>query len=224
MRKYPSPGLNINFHFSFCMSDIDSEEVSQVEETQLVVNQPPQAHPAVNQPVPETCLVQRYWRFGDTCPVKFSIYSFPPNQWPQVLLPQVVHLRLRQRHNSYRWAERRGVHRVGLRIRGTTLFYWFPKNQGWNVVARAVITSLHREEILKQELAVPIGALTITRARHLHFWYTRYYRHSYIPVLALEHLTNREGSVVELPRPLWTETLAVWQWLDKDSQAEVRLG
>ena len=51
------------------MSTGDTEEVPTAERQLVVYQEIPQ------EPVLETHLAQRYWRLGDTCPIKYSLDS-----------------------------------------------------------------------------------------------------------------------------------------------------
>ena len=162
------------------MSTGDTEEVLDTERQLVVYNPQPQVIP--QEPASETRLVQRYWRLGDTCPIKYSIHSLFKDlrcflhQWSAFNWATALPPTAEQREEEYKELDNILI------IRGT-LFYNFPKDQGWDFLYKRVLTFVHGEEALTQELAAEIKPLTITRARHLHYWYTQNYRHSYIPIL-----------------------------------------
>ena len=162
------------------MSTGDTEEVPTVDR-QLV------AHPEIPQePVLETRLAQRYWRLGDTCPIKYSLDSgfedlrcFYRNwhffQYPaerdQAPGPEQAQEEYKELDNI-------------LLIRGI-LFFNHPKEQGWDFLYKKVLTFVHGEQVLaKEHLRAPLNqTIDQDRARRVHFWYTRNFRHSYIPSL-----------------------------------------
>ena len=161
------------------MSTGDTEEVP-ADNRQLVVHQQiPQ------EPVLETRLAQRYWRLGDTRPIK---YSFDSNfedlrcfyrHWYNYQFPD--------QRESYPWPEDakeeyKELDNI-LQIRGT-LFFNFPKDQGWDFLYRRVLTFVHGKEVLADSFfSAPIEAIGQITAQRLNFWYTRHYRHTYIPSL-----------------------------------------
>ena len=180
------------------MSAGDTEEVP-IADRQLV------AHQEIPQePVLETRLAQRYWRLGDTCPIKYSLdsgledlrcfygiwhffqYPVERDQYPG---PEQAEEEYKELNNI-------------LRIKGT-LFFNFPKEQGWYFLYKRVLAFVHGEQILGDSFfASPIQEIGQVTATRLHFWYTRNFRHTYIPNLeftATFDQQRREVAQTRLP-------------------------
>ena len=126
------------------MSAGDTEEVP-ADNRQLVVHQQiPQ------EPVLETRLAQRYWRLGDTCPIK---YSFDSNfEDLRCLYRHWHHYQFPDQQDQYPGPDQtkeeyRELDNI-LCIRGT-LFFNFPKEQGWDFLYKRVLAFVHGEQILE---------------------------------------------------------------------------
>ena len=194
------------------MSTGDTEEALETERELVVYN--PQLQIIPQEPAPETRLVQRYWRLGDTRPIKFTSISgfkdlrgrysnWGPTQYPcegcwgSCPLPTAE-----QKEKEYKELDNILI------IRGS-LFFNFPKDQGWDFLYRKVLTFVHGEEAITEELGADIKPLSITKARKINYWYTKTYRHSFIPVLEFTATFDQQrrecakGHLAEETRDPW---------------------
>ena len=161
------------------MSTGDTEEVPTAERQLVVYQEIPQ------EPVLETRLAQRYWRLGDTRPIKYSLDSgfedlrcfYRDWHFFQYSAERDIYPGPEQAEDKYKELDNI------LRIRGT-LFFNFPKEQGWDFLYKRVLTFVHGEQILTEGfLSAPITPIDQGTAKRLNFWYTRNFRHTYIPNL-----------------------------------------
>ena len=161
------------------MSTGDTEEVPTAERQLVVYQEIPQ------EPVLETCLAQRYWRLGDTRPIKYSLDSgfedlrcfYQDWNFFQYSAERDIYPGPEQAEDEYKELDNI------LHIRGT-LFFNFPKEQGWDFLYQRVLAFVHGEQILAEEfLSAPLSPIDQGTAKRLNFWYTRNFRHTYIPNL-----------------------------------------
>ena len=159
------------------MSAGDTEEVPTADRQLVAHQQIPQ------EPVLETRLAQRYWRLGDTRPIKYSFDSGFEDlrsfycHWHHYQYPDQQDLYPGPEQTKDKYKELDNI----LRIRGTS-FFNFPKDQGWDVLYKRVLTFVRGEQVLAEEFfRAPIKAIGQVAAKSLNFWYTRNFRHTYIP-------------------------------------------
>ena len=180
------------------MSNSGTEEVPQdieVTERQIVVYQPP-----VVQLPQETRWTIRYWHFGDRGPPEDNLifWNSPPDirrshtirsSWGELdLSPQLISQEYKELDNI-----------ISIR---KTLFENFSCFQGWDQVVAHIIWIAY--DIKPQKDTPPIQPTDIWTARnYIHFWYSRHFRHSYIPAFEFTSTFEEQRELCRSRR--WTD-------------------